>query len=119
MDSNHDIGKAGQKAAETFLLKKGYQIITRNFRKNTGEIDLVARDGDYVVFVEVKARKGLEYGLPREAVGRAKQKRIVNMALRYMAQHNITETDIRFDVVEVLMHQGQVYVSHIENAFTG
>ena len=118
MDS-HELGKAGQKAAEAFLFKKGYSILERNFHTRSGELDIVARDEDYIVFVEVKARKGLEYGYPREAVTRTKQKRIIRTALVYLTRHHLSNNNIRFDVVEVLFQHGQVYASHIENAFTG
>lgn len=113
------MGKAGQKAAETYLLKKGYSIIDRNFHTRSGELDIVARNEDYIVFVEVKARKGLEYGYPREAVTRTKQKRIIRTALVYLTQNHLTDSNIRFDVVEVLFQHGQAYASHIKNAFTG
>jgi len=112
-------GKAGQHAAETLLKNKGYHIINRNFHSRTGEIDLVARDCDYIVFVEVKARHSLKYGYPREAVTRTKQKRIIKTALAYLTFHGLTDSNIRFDVIEVLLQNEQVYVSHIENAFTG
>jgi len=118
MDS-HELGKAGQKAAEAFLKSKGYEIIDRNFHTRSGELDLVVRDGDYIVFVEVKARKSLEYGYPREAITRTKQKRILKTALAYLTQNHLHNSNIRFDVVEVLLQQGQTYASHIENAFTG
>ncbi|MCL2362201.1 MAG: YraN family protein [Defluviitaleaceae bacterium] len=112
-------GKAGQKAAETLLKNKGYQIITRNFHSRTGEVDLVARDGDYIVFVEVKARHNLNYGYPREAITPTKQKRIIKTALAFLTFYSLTDSNIRFDVIEVLLRDGQVYTSHIENAFTG
>ena len=115
---NHATGRAGQDAAEKFLQNKGYKILARNYRLRSGEIDLVAQDGACIVFVEVKFRKSLSFGLPREAVGYAKQKRIISTALHYLTSHRLTESDIRFDVVEVLEQHGQLYASHIENAFT-
>ena len=119
MGNKYETGLTGQHAAENFLLGKGYVILDRNYRIKTGEIDLVAKDGEYIVFIEVKFRKSIEYGLPREAVGWAKQKRIVNTALHYLARHHLTDCDIRFDVVEILEQHGQLYASHIENAFDG
>jgi len=116
--NSHELGKVGQKAAETFLISKGCNIIDRNFHTRSGELDLVMRDGDYIVFVEVKARKGLEYGYPREAVTRTKQKRIVRTALAYLTRHHLTNSNIRFDVVEIIFQQDQAFASHIENAFT-
>jgi len=117
MSSKHELGAKGQHAAETFLQGKGYHVLARNFRKRFGEIDLVMQDGEYVVFVEVKARASTTHGYPREAVGATKQQRIIKAAVAYVAQHELTNTDIRFDVVEVLIQHGQIFVSHIENAF--
>lgn len=116
---NYATGLAGQQAAEKYLKEKGYEILARNYRKPTGEIDLIAQDCGCLVFIEVKTRKGLGYGYPREAVNHTKQKRIARTALAYLTQHSLTESNIRFDVMEVLLQQGQIFVSHIENAFTG
>jgi len=110
-------GLKGQKAAEDYLIQKGYKVLARNYRIRTGEIDLVAEDNEYIVFVEVKFRRGLTYGLPREAVGATKQQRIIRTALHYLTRHNLTESDVRFDIVEILEQHGQLFASHIENAF--
>jgi len=118
MDNKHTIGQTGQEAAEKYLQNKGYKILARNYRLRTGEIDLILKHGTYIVFVEVKFRKNMAYGLPREAVGHTKQKRIINTALHYLTHNRLTENDIRFDVVEVLEQHGKLYASHIENAFT-
>ena len=117
MDNKHKTGQEGQAAAEKYLQGKGYTILARNYRAKTGEVDLVVKDGAYIVFVEVKYRKSLKYGFPREAVGHAKQQRIVSTALHYLATHRLTESDIRFDVVEVLEQHGRLYASHIQDAF--
>ena len=111
-------GLSGQDAAENLLIKKGYKVLARNYRIRTGEIDLIIKDGTYIVFVEVKYRTGTGYGLPREAVYRLKQRRILNTAQHYLARYGLIDSDIRFDVVEVLNQHGQLYASHIENAFT-
>ena len=116
---NHTTGLAGQEAAEKYLQSNGYEVLERNYRLRTGEIDLILKHGTYIVFVEVKSRKSLGYGLPREAVGHVKQQRIIKTALHFLSCNNLTECDIRFDVVEVLQRQGQLYISHIENAFGG
>jgi len=118
METNQTTGKAGQKAAENFLIKKGYKFLARNYQIKSGEIDLVVRDREFIVFVEVKARRGLEHGYPREAVGFAKQKKIIGAAKYYLYKKELTESPVRFDVVEVLINQDQMYISHIENAFT-
>ena len=107
----------GQKAAEDFLCKKGLRIIARNYRIKSGEIDLIAQNGTYIVFVEVKTRTGFNFGLPCEAVNHTKQNRIIRTALHYIAHKNLCDNDLRFDVVDVMYTQGQVHIEHFENAF--
>ena len=117
MANKYEKGMQGQQSAETFLREKGYKILERNYRIKTGEIDLIANHEGYIVFVEVKFRKGLTHGYPRESVTYAKQQKIQHTALHYITAHGLTEHDFRFDVVEVLEQNGQIYINHIENAF--
>ena len=119
MENLHKLGMDGQKAAEDFLQGKGYRILKTNYRIRTGEIDIIAKDrGGYIVFAEVKYRRGLSHGYPREAVTKAKQNKIVRTAMHYISANvQEPEQDFRFDVVEVLAKDGKLYVNHIENAF--
>jgi putative endonuclease len=119
MSGRHiEAGRRGQEEAERFLTEKGLAILERNFRIHSGEIDLIARDGGYVAFVEVKYRGSLRYGYPREAVNYKKQQHIKRVALYYIAQRDLQNCDFRFDVVEVLRTaDGRLQVEHIENAF--
>ena len=117
MATKYEKGMQGQQAAENFLREKSYNIIDRNYRIKTGEIDLIASFEGYIIFLEVKFRKGLTHGYPREAVTYAKQQKIQRTALHYITARGLAEQDFRFDVVEVLEQNGQVYVNHIENAF--
>ena len=117
MSSKYNVGMQGQQEAEAFLLASGYSILEKNYRIRTGEVDLIARHGNYVIFIEVKFRKGFKFGYPRESVGRVKQSRIIRTALHYISTHNLSSHDFRFDVIEVLSDGGQVQVNHIENAF--
>ncbi|MCL1786473.1 MAG: YraN family protein [Defluviitaleaceae bacterium] len=110
-------GMEGQQEAERFLKSLGYKILVRNFQVRAGEIDLIAADGAYIVFVEVKYRRGTGHGLPRESVGVGKQRRIIQTALHYIADCELVDQDFRFDVVEVLAYGQRVVVNHIENAF--
>jgi putative endonuclease len=114
---NADKGRRGQEAAEAYLLGKGHTLIERNFRIRSAEIDLITREGGYVVFVEVKYRQSLRYGYPREAVGSLKQQRIKRCALAYINARRLSEQDFRFDVVEVLEMGGVMEINHIVNAF--
>ena len=96
------LGREAERRAEAFLREKGMEILARNYRIREAEIDLIVRDGDYVVFVEVKARSGTAYGWPREAVNAQKQRRIVLAAASYLQERQWTEAFARFDVIEVL-----------------
>ena len=113
---NHKKGMRGQLAAEKYIQEKGYSILARNYRIRTGEIDIIARSGEFVVFIEVKYRSGLAYGYPRESVGVGKQQRIIRTAMHYISTHGLDE-HFRFDVVEILEQNGRSYANHIENAF--
>jgi putative endonuclease len=116
--TNYAAGMTGQQAAEAFLIKKGLQILARNYRLKSGEIDLIAADGTYLVFIEVKTRSSTRHGYGREAVNSLKQRRIIKTALHYVVRYHQTERDMRFDVIEVAVRNGDTLVEHIENAFT-
>ena len=111
-------GSNGESYAVEYLQHKGYEIITRNFSSRFGEIDIVCKKDDFIVFVEVKTRgrKALVSG--REAVTPGKQKRIIKTALIYLSANGITNLQPRFDVVEIMITE-RVTVEHIINAFDG
>lgn len=96
------IGGKGEDIAVKYLRKQKYKIIDRNFRCNFGEIDVIARDGSYIVFVEVKSRRDTKFGMPREAVDARKQQTIVRCAKFWLTINNLVGSPTRFDVVEVL-----------------
>ncbi len=93
-------GQCGEDAAAAILKKKGYKIVERNYRNKIGEIDIIAKNKDDLVFVEVKTRKSEKFGTPAEAVTYYKKQKIVNTAKWYLS-NNPTELNIRFDVIEV------------------
>lgn len=112
--NKREIGAHYEERAADYLKGAGYQILARNFRIRTGEIDIVARDGEYLVFVEVKYRADGAYGSPLEAVDYRKQQSIVRTAGFYMlAQGYGTETSCRFDVVAIEGEQ----ITLVQNAF--
>ena len=113
MANNIQAGLHGQDEALKFLTSKGMTLMEANFRAPNAEIDLIMKDGAYIVFTEVKYRSAGKFGLPREAVGLHKQKKIKKAALHYIARHRLQNQDFRFDVVELLGSE----ISHIENAF--
>lgn len=102
-----------------YLQKQGYQILVRNFRKAFAEVDIIARQGETLVFIEVKARTSLRFGVPAEAVHADKQRRLSKIALHYMMQEGLGNCSARFDVVSVLLnHNGVVErIELFENAF--
>lgn len=93
------IGALGEEAAVKTLRKYGYRIVERNFKTKMGEIDIIARDGEYTCFVEVKLRKRNDFGTPADAIDSAKRRRIINTATLYAKMKNIYDTPMRFDAV--------------------
>jgi putative endonuclease len=113
-----DPGKLGEDLASVMLAEKGYKIIKRNFRFSHGEIDIVAKDGDTLVFVEVKTRRSDEYGTPESALTPAKQKQIIKIAKAYLYINDISDIQCRFDVIGIIMpYNSAPQINHIENAF--
>ena len=110
-------GKEGERIAADFLKKNGYRICETNFRCPIGEIDIIARDKNTLVFIEVKTRKSEELGYPEEAVGIKKQRKMSQLALWYLQQKKVADTDARFDVIAItLLPQGEE-IKLIKNAF--
>ncbi len=112
MANNRLKGKAGEDMAAMFLEKNGYFIVKRNYSIRSAEIDIIAENKDYLVFVEVKFRSNIKNGYPRESVDNRKQKKIRSAALAYISE-NDTDKNIRFDVIEIINDK----IEHIENAF--
>lgn len=109
-------GERGEKLAARLLRRKGYRILERNFQTRFGEIDLIARKGDQLVFVEVKTRAPGAPVIGRDAVDAAKQARVRAAALQYW-QAGFTALQPRFDVMEVVLSPEGALIEHIENAF--
>ena len=103
----HPAGEGGEKLAARFLKKRGYKIIRRNYSCNTGEIDIIARDGDCLVFVEVKSRKSDDGIAPELAVTPQKQRRISMAAVEYRNRRRLFDVNCRFDVVSIIMPEGE------------
>ncbi len=97
---NKITGQCGEDAAAGYLKKKGYKIIERNYRNKIGEIDIIAKNKENLIFVEVKTRSSDKFGTPAEAVTYYKRQRIINCAGWYLAK-NPTDLNIRFDIIEV------------------
>ena len=113
MKNNREVGTDYEEKAAEILKTHGYQILEKNFRCRMGEIDIIARDGEYLVFCEVKYRKGAAMGHPSEAVGVRKQRVISKCAAWYLAKNGMDGTACRFDVVSI---EGRD-ITLIKNAF--
>lgn len=115
---NLSVGRFGEKAALTALKSKGYKIIAVNYRNRFGEIDLIARDSDTLVFIEVKTRRTDTCGLPQDSVVQSKQKKISCVAVGFLKENDLLGKKARFDVVSVTFdaHQKPL-VDVIQDAF--
>jgi len=110
------LGKRAEELSSNFLVKDGYEIIERNYYSRYGEIDIIAKKGSFVVFVEVKYRKNDIHSTPSMAVNFRKQEKMKKTALHYIGSHEIVDKDFRFDIIEVVgVHE--LRINHIENAF--
>lgn len=116
MDRRKQTGRRGEDIAAAFLAGKGYGVIDRNWSCPAGELDIIARDGDCLVFVEVRTRAGARFGAPEESITPAKQTRLIELAQAYLQQTAAPFPSWRIDVVAVRLDRGQVMVNHIENA---
>src|ERR1700722_1847848 len=111
------LGRRGERAAEKYMRRSGYRIVARNFRAAGAEIDLVAMDGDVLVFVEVKTRRNLEAGAPEEAVDERKQKRMRRAAEIFATRYRADDITMRFDVVAVDASGKRLEIELLRNAF--
>lgn len=107
------LGKSGEKRAVKFLKKLGFKILCTNYKTRFGEIDVIAKDKDFTVFIEVKTRSSDVFGAPSEAVNLKKQQKYIKVASEYLLRNKLTDTPCRFDVIEI--ENNEIY--HIINAF--
>ena len=114
MENNRKIGSDKELIAAEYLRRNNIEVICMNFRTKYGEIDIIGKDGEYYVFVEVKYRKNTNFGFPEEAVNTKKQQTIRKVAQFFMIKHKIPmESPVRFDVISILGKE----ITHIRNAF--
>jgi putative endonuclease len=116
-DERRHTGESGESVAVRFLKKNGYEIIEQNYRCKLGEIDIIARDGRVLAFVEVKARRTGGFGGPKWAVTPRKQRKISMVALKYLKDTEQMGKQARFDVVAIRLLPGNPDVEIIKNAF--
>jgi putative endonuclease len=111
------LGNTGEDLACEELERRGYAIIARRYRRRGGELDIIARDGKTMVFVEVKAREGRAFGEACEAVTANKRRTITRLALDYLMRHRLAECACRFDVVSIHFDSGTPVIEVYQNAF--
>jgi putative endonuclease len=115
---NTSLGTIGESIAATFLKGAGFTIVECNFRCVCGEVDIIARDGRTIVFVEVKCRNNDRYGPPQLAVTPFKQRQISKAALVWLSKRRLYDAEARFDVVAIVVHDAELpQIEHIRNAF--
>ena len=112
-----DLGKTGEDLACRELERRGYAILARRYRHLGGELDIVARDGPTLVFVEVKARDSEAFGNAAEAVTWRKRQRIVRLASEYVMRQHLNDSPCRFDVVSIQFDDGRPVIEVYQNAF--
>ena len=112
-----ELGNFGEALAFKKIKRLGYKKILRNYRCPLGEVDLIARDGDTLVFIEIKTRKGKSIGYAKEAVNAKKRRQLSKVALAYMKSNKCVGTKARFDVIAICLGRGEPEIEVIKNAF--
>lgn len=117
MSSKKEVGNLGEEIAVDFLIKKGYQILATNWRYLKGEIDIIAKKEDWLVFVEVKSRSTVDFGNPEDFVTPKQQKLIINTAHEFIVSNDRQE-EARFDIIGIVIQNNKVkQIDHLEDAF--
>ncbi len=112
-----ELGRRGEELALKMIKRLGYKCIARNYRCALGEVDLIAKDGDTLVFIETKTRKGASLAYAKEAIDARKKRQLSKVALAFMKANNCCEVKSRFDVVAVTLHGNRERIEVIKNAF--
>ena len=115
MYKRHIVGEIGEKIANKYLVENGFQIIKKNFRCKQGEIDIIAKDKNEIVFVEVKTRTNSNYGAPIDAVTYLKRKHMLKTIKYYLFLNKLENNFIRIDVIEIYNKNNKYFVHHIKN----
>ena len=118
MDNRQQRAREGEQLAAQYLVERGFEILAMNYRFGRGEIDIIALDEEYTVFVEVKARWSDRYGHPLQAVPRSKQAQIIRVARGFLHEQQVTSLPCRFDVIAIEFRRGIPEITHLKNAFT-
>lgn len=113
---SHELGRIGENIIADYITKLGYKVVERNFACNQGEIDIVAKDKEELVFIEVKTRTDISYGEASEAVTDTKKRHLINTIKYYIYKQKLENQPIRIDVAEAYINKGKVKVNYIKQA---
>ena len=113
---SHELGRIGEDIIADYITKLGYKVVERNFERNQGEIDIIAKDKEELVFIEVKTRTDISYGEASEAVTNTKKRHLINSIKYYIYKQKLENQPIRIDVAEVYINKGKVKVNYIKQA---
>ena len=113
---HYQLGKLGERLAIGHLLSKGYVILEQNWRLNNLEVDIIADDGECIVFIEVKTRSTDIYGDPADAVDREKRLHLINAADAYVSRLHL-DVQVRFDIIAIIANDNETKIQHYEDAF--
>ncbi len=116
MDKRKQTGQQGEDIAALYLTQKGYKIVQRNWHCATGELDIVAQDGDSLIFVEVRTKRSHRFGTAAESITSAKQARLIKLAQTYLQESKLLDCSWRIDVIAIQLESGKPHIDHIENA---
>lgn len=113
---SHELGRIGENIIADYITKLGYKVVERNFECNQGEIDIIAKDKEELVFIEVKTRTDISYGEASEAVTNTKKRHLINSIKYYIYKQKLENQPIRIDGAEVYINKGKVKVNYIKQA---
>lgn len=113
---SHELGRIGENIIADYITKLGYKVVERNFACNQGEIDIIAKDKEELVFIEVKTRTDISYGEASESVTNTKKRHLINSIKYYIYKQKLENQPIRIDVAEVYINKGKVKVNYIKQA---
>ena len=116
MAEHNELGQRGEHIAQTFLKEKGFQILHVNWRNRKLEIDIIAMDGETLVFVEVKTRQTLIFGEPEDAVNYKKRRSLIRAANAYVLKYGFKD-DARFDIISIIIERNETVINHFPDAF--
>jgi putative endonuclease len=119
MAQHNDLGILGEEKARIFLQNQGYEIIAFNWRYSRSEVDIIAKTGNFVVFVEVKTRSTTVFGEPEDFVSDKKQQMMISAAEIFLEQNpHLSDVEVRFDIVSIILNPFQEQINHFEDAFS-